>query len=105
MKRSLSLIGCGIAIAFCAALALSQVPAGFLKSGLIFGNAGAQGSGSFVLVEEHTAASSAALNFTTCLTATYDDYDIEFVSLLPASGSNDVMLQVSTNGGSTYDTA
>jgi hypothetical protein len=65
---------------------------------------GATGSsGSFVLIEEHTAASSAALNFTSCISATYDNYEIDLVNILPASTSS-VGLQMSTNGGSSYDT-
>ena len=62
------------------------------------------GGGSFVLVEQHTAATSAALNFTTCISSTYDEYDIEVLSLLPDTGGGTINLQMSTNGGSTYDT-
>lgn len=64
----------------------------------------AGGSGSFVLVEEHTASTSAALNFTTCISSTYDEYVIEILSIIPATNAVSLQFQVSTNGGSTYDT-
>ena len=65
---------------------------------------GATGSsGSFVLIEEHTASSSAALNFTSCISTTYDNYEIDVINLLPATSSSSVGLQMSTDGGSTYD--
>lgn len=66
---------------------------------------GGGGSGSLVLVEAHTASSSASLNFTTCISSTYDDYQIEFVSLLPATDNVNLWLRYSTNGGSTYDSS
>ena len=64
---------------------------------------GGGGGGSFTLVEQHTASSSAALNFTTCISSTYDNYEIDVVNLVTSTGSN-MEVQVSTNGGSTYDT-
>jgi collagen type VII alpha len=54
------------------------------------------------LIEEHTASASAELDFTTCITATYDDYLIKGVSLIPGTNASNLLLQVSTNGGSTY---
>ncbi len=59
------------------------------------------GSGSFVLVEQHTASSSASLDFTTCISSTYDEYQIEVVNLIPASSAN-LWLRVSSDGGMTY---
>ncbi len=56
-----------------------------------------------VLVEEHTASNSASLAFTTCISSTYDEYQLELLNLLPASDANDFWLQFSTDGGSTYD--
>jgi hypothetical protein len=60
-------------------------------------------NGALVLLEQHTASSSASLDFTSAITSTYDEYLIEFLNLLPASGDYFV-IQFSTNGGSTYDT-
>ncbi len=57
-----------------------------------------------VLLEQHTASSSAALNFTTAITSTYDDYKIDLINILPATDNVILRLQVSTDGGSTYDT-
>jgi len=66
--------------------------------------AGAASTGSFVLVEEHTASSSAELDFTASITSAYDTYVVEFVQVSPANNAVDIILQYSTNGGSTYDT-
>jgi hypothetical protein len=54
-------------------------------------------------VEEHVASSSASLAFTSCITSAYDDYKVRY-QLVPASGSTQLELQVSTDGGATYDT-
>jgi hypothetical protein len=53
-------------------------------------------------LEEHTAAVSAELDFTTCLSSTYDEYAIEAVGLLTSTSAN-IQIQASTNGGSSYD--
>lgn len=63
----------------------------------------ATGSGGLVLLESHTASGSAALNFTAFASSTYDDYMIEFVGVLPASNGVSMLMQVSTDGGSSYD--
>ena len=68
------------------------------------GDKGADGAGSFVLLEQHSASASASLNFTTTISSTYDDYLIEIVSLVPATSGAAVNLLVSTDGGSTYAT-
>jgi hypothetical protein len=54
------------------------------------------------LLEQHTASSSATLNFTTCITAAYDEYEIHFVNIVPATNSVSWQMKVSTDGGSTY---
>jgi hypothetical protein len=69
------------------------------------GGSTAGASGSFVLIEEHTASSSAALSFTTCISSTYDDYQIRFVGLVPATNGATVRMRLSSDGGSTYDSA
>jgi hypothetical protein len=61
------------------------------------------GGGALVLLEQHTAANSATLDFTTCISATYDEYLIELHNVLPASGANNFYMRCSTDGGSTYD--
>lgn len=65
--------------------------------------AGGGSGGALVLLEQHTASASASLNFTTCITSTYDDYVIELVNVLPATDAADLMLRMSTDGGSSYD--
>lgn len=61
-------------------------------------------AGGFILVEEHTAATSAELDFTTCISSTYDDYQIRIVNLAQSANSVSLYMQMSTNGGSSYDT-
>jgi len=60
-------------------------------------------AGALVLVEQHTAANSATLDFTTCISATYDEYLIEIVQIVPISASYLKML-VSVDGGANWDT-
>ena len=64
---------------------------------------GSGSSGGLVLLEQHTAAASATLDFTTAITSTCDEYMIEFLGIVPATNSVDLLLRVSTDGGSTYD--
>lgn len=61
------------------------------------------GGGSFVLVEQHTASASAELDFTTCISSTYDTYELRFVNLA-ISANGKIGMQLSTNGGVSYDT-
>lgn len=63
---------------------------------------GANGGG-LVLLEQHTASSSASLDFTTCISSTYDEYKIELVNIVPATDNQQLLWRASTNGGSSYD--
>jgi hypothetical protein len=65
---------------------------------------GACSGGSYPAAEVHTASASASLVFTTCLTSSNRDYQLRFSDLVPATASADILVQVSTDGGSTYDT-
>lgn len=47
---------------------------------------------------------SAVIAFTSGITSTYDTYVIEFVNLMPASGTVGLDCQLSANGGSSYYT-
>ena len=62
------------------------------------------GSGGLVLLEEHTAAGSASLDFTTFKSSSYDDYLIEIVNLIPSTNDVAVLFRGSSDGGSTYAT-
>lgn len=68
------------------------------------GAPGGGGGGGLVLLEQHTASASAVLDFTTGITATYDSYMLDIVGLLAASASASLSLQVSTDGGATFET-
>lgn len=59
-------------------------------------------SSGLVLLEQHTASSSASLEFTTGITSTYDDYQFEIVNIRSPSGSVTLQFQVSSDGGGTW---
>jgi uncharacterized protein DUF5907 len=61
------------------------------------------GGGGLVLVEQHVASGSASLDFTTGITSAFDEYLIEFVDVAPATNNVDLLMLLSTNGGSSYD--
>ena len=56
-----------------------------------------------VLLEQHTASSSSELDFTNWYSSDYDEYIIEIVNLIPATSAQDLLIQCSTNGGTSYD--
>lgn len=56
----------------------------------------------WILLDTQTASSSSAINFTTGIDSTYDEYVIEFTSVIPATNSTNLTMQISTDGGSTY---
>lgn len=58
-----------------------------------------------ILLEQHTASSSATLNFTTAISATYDEYLVEFIGILPATTGTNLYARVSTDGGSNWDSS
>lgn len=61
------------------------------------------GGGGLVLLEQHTASASASLDFTTCISSTYDDYLIELVNIVPATNTQQLRMRMSTNAGVSYD--
>jgi len=61
------------------------------------------GGGSLVLLEAHTASSSAELDFTASISSTYDEYVVEIVGLIPATNGAAPRIQFSTDGGTSYD--
>lgn len=59
----------------------------------------------FVLIEQHSANNTSPdLDFTSCITSTYDTYQLEFINLVPATAAATFWIRVSTDGGMTYDT-
>lgn len=78
------------------------------------GAAGAAGApGSLVLLASQTASASASLSFTTrnttgqsgaIIQSDYDEYLVEVVGLVPATDNVSLLMNASTNGGSSYDT-
>jgi hypothetical protein len=63
------------------------------------------GSSGLNLIEQHTASTSASLDFTTCISGTYDTYQFELLNILPATDGAFLHMRVSTDGGSTWVTA
>ncbi len=59
--------------------------------------------GALILLEQHTASNSASLDFTTSISSTYDEYQIEFINLIPVTDNVAFWMRMSTDGGSTYD--
>ena len=59
------------------------------------------GGGDLVFLEEQAASSSASLIVST-FSATYDDYVIKLVGMVPATSPTDLYVTVSVDGGSSY---
>lgn len=85
---------------------LRKLPGGgttFLRDDGAFATIPGGSGGALVLLEQHTAASSASLDFTTCITSAYDEYLLELLQIIPATNGVSLRLRMSTDGGSTYD--
>ena len=59
--------------------------------------------GALVLLEQHTASTSATLDFTTFISSTYDTYKFQLVDVLPATNAVVLYMRMGTGGGPTYD--
>ncbi len=72
--------------------------------GTLIDDLGAAGMGGSptVLLEQHTASASATLDFTSFISATYDEYLIELIQILPATNAADLLFRVGTGAGPTY---
>jgi hypothetical protein len=62
-------------------------------------------SGAMVLLEQHSASSSATLDFTTFISSTYDTYVVHGVALRPATAGTQLMCRLGTGGGPTWDSS
>lgn len=58
--------------------------------------------GGLVLLSSQTASTSSSLDFTSIITSTYDDYLFKLINILPATDGTTILMQMSTDGGSTY---
>ena len=70
--------------------------------------------GSLVLLASQAASSSSSLDFTTrnasgesgaIFQSDYDEYVVEFVSIIPAANGTNLLVRGSSNSGSSYDSA
>lgn len=57
-----------------------------------------------VLLEQHTASASTSLEFTSSISATYDHYLISIEDLRTTTGDEQYVIEVSLDGGSTWET-
>jgi hypothetical protein len=60
--------------------------------------------GNLVLIQTQTASGSASIIFTTGITTTYNNYKLIISNYVPANNSVNLLLQYSSNGGSSYIT-
>jgi hypothetical protein len=72
-----------------------------IDSGIPCGTSG--GVGVLVQLESHSASASSSLDFTSCLSNTYQEFEIHFRDVIPTVASDVAQILASTNGGSTYD--
>lgn len=75
-----------------------------LETVLTGGGGGGGGGGGLVFLQEQVASGSAQLDFTSLISATYDEYLIELVNIVPATSGASLWLRMGTGGGPTYDT-
>lgn len=61
------------------------------------------GTGALILLSAQTASTSAAIDFTSLITSTYDDYVIIFDGVIPVTGGASLYFRTSSNNGSSYD--
>lgn len=60
--------------------------------------------GALVLLEAHTASTSATLDFTAFADPNrFDEYLVEFVGVIPATDNVNFYMRMSTDGGASYD--
>lgn len=58
--------------------------------------------GPMVLLEEHTATTSASLDFTTCISSTYTSYHFSILNIKPSTTAYYLKMKVSTDGGMSW---
>jgi len=62
-------------------------------------------SGALVLLEQHTASSSATLDFTSFISSTYDEYVFEIINIIPATAGAVGWWRCGTGAGPSWDTS
>jgi len=65
---------------------------------------GGGGGGSTVWLQRQTASTSATLDCTTFISATYETYMFIFISIVPVTDNTNFLMRMGTGGGPTYDT-
>ena len=65
---------------------------------------GSASLGDMVFISSATASSSASIEFTSGIDSTYKEYKFFFINMHPATDQANFTFQVSTDGGSNYNT-
>jgi len=73
-----------------------------IDAGINCGGGGGGGTSPIVQIETHNASSSSSLDFTSCISGSYQTYKVEFYGFTPSASSSDLYFLASTDGGSTY---
>lgn len=63
------------------------------------------GSGGGTPLESHTASASASLAFTSSISGSYDNYVLELSDIIVATNNVQLLIEYSTDGGSTWTTS
>lgn len=59
-------------------------------------------SGNMVLIASKSASASSSITFTSGITSAYNNYFLQISNYLPATANTELLLRVSTDGGSSY---
>jgi hypothetical protein len=74
-------------------------------TGVKWAAAGGGGGGAWTFISSQTASSSSSIDFTSGIDSTYELYMFVYAGIHPATGGVEFALQVSTDGGSTFETS
>jgi hypothetical protein len=61
-------------------------------------------TGNMVLLSSQTASNSASISFTTGISSTYKEYQFYFINIIPRTNNTNFGFNLSTDGGSNYNT-
>lgn len=84
---------------------LNDVTVSAASSGQVLaynGSAWVNAAGGITLLDTQSVSGAAAVNFTTGIGSTYDEYEIRFYNIAPATDGVNWLLRVSEDSGSTY---
>lgn len=77
--------------------------AGSLETDTIQGIVDLVSSAGLVLLATATASASAAIDFTSNIDSTYEEYEIHIIDLVPATDTANLLFRTDSNGGASFD--